>query len=296
SGGDLFETAAGIEVLSSPMAGTDRYFSRSAGTSLSTPLVTSMAAEILKFYPGLLVQTVKAIMLNTTEMSCGKKPAIFNDTSLKGVLKKLTGFGSPVEENLLMTNENAVTFIIEDNIDLEEVKTIDIRIPKRLLKDKNKLSFISTLCYSFNPIRENFLNYCPLQIVFGFFRPSTAAVLANEKAENYIIKRGLSWSEDTWAPEGRFYCNVQQQDFYLHQQNLESIGHKVTLGIKCTGKKEIGINHRELLEAGSHPFSLVVTIAEVPESNVSGELYNQIIAMNRVQNIISTDIDLDLNI
>lgn len=296
NGGDLFEKQAGIEVLSSPRADGDKYFSRNAGSSLSTPLITSMAAEILKYYPSLSVQSVKAILLNEADFPCGKSPVLFRDPSLKGILKKLIGFGIPAEKNLTLTDENSVTFIIEDSINLEEVRAIDVKIPKRLLQDNNKLEFTATLCYSFEPIRENHLNYCPLQIVFGFFSPSSAKVLANEKTKKYMIKAGVSWSEDTWAPEGRFYSNVQHLHFCLSQENLVDVRFKTTLGIKCTGKKEIDAHARKELKKGSHSFSLVINIAETPENNVSGELYNQIIAINTVESILSTDIDLDLDV
>lgn len=295
NGGDLFEQNAGIEVLTSPVAQHDKYFSRSAGTSLSTPLVTSMAAEILKVYPSLHVQTVKAILLNSAESPCGSNPLPFRNTSLPGLLRKLVGYGMPIEQNLTFTNENGVTFIVEDEIDLEEVKSIDIRIPKRILKNKNKLCVTATLCFTFDPIRENHLNYCPLQIVFGFFKPSTAQQLANDKVEKYKIKPALSWSEDTWAPEGRLYSNVQQLFFHLTPEHLESIGYTTTLAIKCTGKKEIIAKHRDLLELGGHRFSLIFNITEVPENNASGELYNQLIAINTIEDILSTNIDLDIN-
>jgi hypothetical protein len=296
NGGDVFEQDAGIEVLTSPTADRDKYFSRSAGTSLATPLVTSMAAEILKAYPGLHVQTVKAILINTAETPCGNNPVLFRDSSLQGVLKKLLGFGMPQPESLVFSSENAVTFVIEDTSSLDELKTIDIHIPRGLLRDKNKLCFTATLCYSFSPIRENHLNYCPLQIVFGFFKPSTPKVLANDKVEKYQIKKGLSWSEDTWAPEGRLYSNVQQLYFHLSQDNLRSIGYTTTLGIKGTGKKEIDETSREKLKRDKHRFSLVINITEVPENNASGDLYNQITAINTVQNILSADIDLQADI
>lgn len=296
NGGDLFEKDAGIEVLTSPMAERDKYFSRSAGTSVATPLVTSMAAQILKYYPGLHVQSVKAILINSAESPCGNNPVLFRDSSLRGVLKKLVGFGAPVSDRLTFSGDDAVTFVIEDEMNLDELKTMDINIPQKLLKDKNKLCVTATLCYSFEPIRENHLNYCPLQIVFGFFKKSSPKALSNDKVEKYQIKKGLSWSQDTWAPEGRMYANVQHHYFHLSQENLETIGHTMTLGIKCTGKKEIDEVSRQKLKREMHRFSLAINITEVPENNASGDLYNQIIAINVIENILSADIHLDAGI
>lgn len=63
-GGDLFKYEAGMEVLRSPLSQEEKYFGRTCGTSLATPLVTSYAAEILNNYPTLKTQTVKALLIN----------------------------------------------------------------------------------------------------------------------------------------------------------------------------------------------------------------------------------------
>ncbi|MCE9539126.1 MAG: S8 family peptidase [Bacteroidetes bacterium] len=65
-GGDLFDFEAGIEILRSPLQSTEKYFSRTCGTSLATPLVTSIAAQILKEYPKLKTQSVKSLLINST--------------------------------------------------------------------------------------------------------------------------------------------------------------------------------------------------------------------------------------
>ena len=63
-GGDLFDSKAGLEILRSPLVLEDKFYGRSCGTSLATPLITSFAAEILNEYPALRTQTVKALLIN----------------------------------------------------------------------------------------------------------------------------------------------------------------------------------------------------------------------------------------
>ena len=60
-GGDLLNEQSGIEVIGSP---ADNYFKRTSGTSLSAPLITSIAAEIAGIYPDLSVQSIKALLIN----------------------------------------------------------------------------------------------------------------------------------------------------------------------------------------------------------------------------------------
>jgi hypothetical protein len=74
-GGDLFNYQSGIEILRSPLSATEQYYGRSCGTSIATPLVTSYAAEILNVYPALRSQTVKGLIINTSDSPCGDEPS-----------------------------------------------------------------------------------------------------------------------------------------------------------------------------------------------------------------------------
>jgi hypothetical protein len=67
----------------------------------------------------------------------------------------------------------------------------------------------------------------------------------------------------------------------------------ITLGIKCTGKKDIDSLHRKMLEDTDHKFSLVINITEVPEARASGNLYNEMIANNFAEAITTIDLQAD---
>ncbi|MBS1555449.1 MAG: S8 family peptidase [Bacteroidetes bacterium] len=288
-GGDLFKYESGLEILRSPIepAG-DRYFSRGAGTSYSTPLIASYAATIKKRYPSLNLQTIKALLINSSESPCGDNPPLFRGYSIN-LLKKLTGFGRPKNDLLTGTDNNSVTFIIEGEIELEELQTILISIPTFINKSGNKLNFKTTLSYSFLPVKDNHLCYLPFQITFGIFKPIEANAMGKMKTEDYRIKQGMSWSDDFFGIENRLFSNVQQRDDNVSGEQIALMGNKVSLAIKCTGKSDIPDSDRKHLEATKHKFSLVLTITELPTSRANNKLYQEIIAINTIEAIASIE-------
>lgn len=290
-GGDLFRFEAGIEVLRSPIEQDGpRFFSRSAGTSLSTPLVASYAASTVRHYPTLKMQSIKALLINAAESPCGNNPPQFR-TLPKQVLRKLIGFGRPQGEFLITTSDNSITFVIEDEIEVNELRTIPISIPAYINRSGNKLNFKSTLCYSFRPIKDNHLAYLPLQITFGIFQPIEAQTMATMKTEDYRIKDGMSWSDDFFGIENRLFSNVQQRNDNVSGQKIGEIGNLVSLAIKCAAKKEIPTGDLGYIENTSHKFSFVLTITELPISRASDRLYADMVAINTIEAIADAQTD-----
>jgi hypothetical protein len=292
AGGDLLDLEAGIEVISlNPAIG----FERNAGTSFSTPLVTSLAAQLLKQYPKLRTQTLKACLINSANSACGDNPIDFRNPEHKSLLRKLIGSGVPDEDGVLYSNPDRVTFVIEDTIKVEEFKAIDLKLPEYLNPSKaitnHKLEVTATLCYKFKPIFNNHLNYCPLHISFGIFKflNEDITVTSKRNVDEYKIKSAISWSEDFFGAT-RLYSNVQKFKTNLQPSDISNIDNTLNLIIRCTSKKEVDI------ENISHPFSLVVTVTELPyEGETTGQLYDEIIALNKVEAIGDINIDLDID-
>jgi Subtilase family len=284
-GGDLFRFESGLEILRSPIEPPgDRFFSRGCGTSYSTPLITSYAATVCQHYPSLSLQTVKALLINSAESPCGNNPPHFRGYPIN-LLRKLTGFGRPKSDLLTGTDNDSVTFVIESEIELEEFQTILISIPHYINRSGNKLNFKATLSYSFLPVKDNHLCYLPLQLTFGVFKPIEAEVMGKMKTEDYRIKNGMSWSDDFFGVENRLFSNVQQINHTVSGGQIESVGNKVSLAIKCTGKKDVPDSHRKHLEETRHKFSLILTITELPTSRATNRLYQEIIAINTIEAI-----------
>lgn len=159
-GGDYFNDDSGIEVL----AREGEYYMRTAGTSLATPLITSMAAEILNVYPDIKIQAVKALLINSAGYYSLKHIPHFKNK--EKLLHKLIGFGKPDENLLVQSSNNSITFIIEDEIKSEEIMAIPLYLPEYLRESGNKLIFNISLAYKFKPNRSGHLDYLPLNIGF----------------------------------------------------------------------------------------------------------------------------------
>jgi len=291
-GGDLHEYEAGMEVLRSPIAEGQQFYGRACGTSLATPLAASLAAELLALYPSLRTQTIKALLLNNGKKLWGNHPPHFAPFEFD-LVRKLTGFGRPAREGLFFSSDNSITFVIEQDIDLDEVIAIPINIPPYFAESGNKLKFDVTLCYSFLPIQNNHLNYLPLHISCGIFKCCDVSVIASGDAKEYRIKNGISWTEDFFGVENRLFSNAQQLSFNLQAGDMEDLDNKVCLAIRCTAKKNIDESHRKYLEEILHEVSVVVAIAEIPDAKAGNRLYAAMFENNRIENITEAEADAE---
>lgn len=294
AGGDLLDGEAGMEVFSITAG---QFYTRNAGSSFSTPLVTSLAAEILTAYPKLKAQTVKALLINGSNSVCGKNPPAFTE---KGLLRKLIGNGTPDRNHVLYSNENSITFVVEDSITVEEFKLIKIKLPEYLNPTKqasnHKLNITGTLCYKFFPVKDNHLSYCPLHISFGVFKPDVTD-MAMKETKDYKIKSAISWSEDFFGIENRLLSNVQKINYNLQPDDIGNVNNEISIAIRCTQKDEIDSGLAEKLANGSHEFSLAITFTELPHEKANtNRLYNELSAINTIEVIthIEPGIDIDL--
>ncbi len=288
-GGDLFRESSGMEILRSPIEQDGRrYFARSAGTSLAAPLVTSYMATIMRHYPSLRMQTIKALIINSAESPCGKNPPIFREFPID-LLRKLIGFGRPQPDKLINTDNNAVTFVIEREIRLDEFQTIKLVLPTFLNETKNKLNFKATLCYNFRPIKDNHLGYLPLQITYGLFQHLEGNGMSQMDSEDYLVKGTVRWSDDFFGVENRLFSNVQRTEYSLSGELIRDLNNQVCIAVKCHGKKEIPVGDLRHLENTAHKFSLVITITELPVSRAQNRLYQEITAINSIQAIAQAE-------
>ncbi|MCE7057970.1 S8 family peptidase [Algoriphagus sp. AGSA1] len=286
-GGDYLSLEAGMEVLSSPQ-GPSPFFARLAGTSLAAPLITSMVAQLVKEYPALKMTSIKALLINSAESPAGKNPQDFNSADTKKLFRKLTGHGRPNPDRLIESNENAITFVIEDSINFDGFYSFDLRFPNWVLSTSNKIELTATLVYKFLPIPNNHLAYLPLHISFGIFKPMDIAVMSQQDLDNFQLRSGVSWAEDHFGVEDRVFSNVQKICFNISSHHFDVGNPSVAIAMRCYGKSTIPeANFRHLRES-NHPFSLVIGLREIPrtkKSKLSGSLYNDIEALNELQAI-----------
>ncbi len=296
-GGDLFDENVGIEILRSPFVSRDKFFGKTCGTSLATPLVTSYAAEILNSYPKLRTQTVKALLVNSAKYETKSKLPHFKNKP-DSLLKSLVGFGKPSKEELLLNYDNSITFIVEDNINVGEILKIPLELPKYLKKSGNKLQFDISLCFSFRPIKDNQLDYLPLHISFNIVQNKAIEDIAFGVAKKNVdtpqekVAYGIKnfpWSEDHFGIDNLILSNTQNATYRLQPDDYEKINDSLAISVRCLAKNE----YITELEKLKHPFSIVIKITEILSNENGNNLYSEMLEINNFLEIES-NLDTDL--
>jgi hypothetical protein len=303
-GGDydinLNSEKAGLKVLSTK---TGMFYDRHIGTSLSAPLIANIAAKLLKEFPQLNnnMQTVKALIVNSA-ITPGYSDT-FNDLE-NTTPNQLVGHGIPEIEKCIYSNENQVTLILEDTIEPKHIKSYPIKLPDYLQSLERQSSILevnATLCFSFKPVANNHLTYCPIHIAFGIFRNIdletrdkdgnlTEIGINGNKTENIKFKK--SWSQDYYY-KAKMLSNCQRLNFTISKKDL--IDEKGVFKIAINSKLHKLLNptlEKEYLK--ENKFSLVVTIKENPVNKKNtGRLYDEIIAINKLESIATLSADLE---
>lgn len=296
-GGDLFDIQSGLEILRSPMVTTDKFYGRSCGTSLATPLVTSYSCDILNEYPNLRTQTVKALLINSARYYDKNKLPHFKNKH-DSLIKSLVGFGKPIKEGLISNSNNTITFVIEDSIRVGEIIKIPIELPVYLKESGNKLQFDISLCYSFLPIKDNQLDYLPLHISFNLVKNSIIDNIANG-----VIKKGrdtkpeipiygiknFTWSEDHFSIDSRQFSNSQFMQYRLQTYDYDLINDSIALSVRCLVKNAYLKQYEKL----NNPFSIVIKITEIINNEGVSNLYSEMLKINN-HIVIESAIDLEL--
>jgi Subtilase family len=285
-GGDYFDDQFGLEVFS-----TNGQNFRTCGTSLATPFVTSICAELLSHYPTLRTQTLKALLINSASYDYAspfKKLTNSSDALLKGLI----GFGKPSSIKAIEGSNNSICLIIEDDILDKEIMAMPIILPAYLQQSNSKLDFDITLCFSFNPIKDNQLDYLPTHIAFNVVQNVSIETIANgvkkimkdtkRGTPEYGIKN-FTWSEDFFGVDGHLFSNSQKMNYRLQPTDLKNI-REVALAIRCLCKND----YAEKLKQTKHSFSLILTITEIKQQDNSVSLYDEFLLVNSCVEISNT--------
>lgn len=114
------------------------------------------------------------------------------------------------------------------------------------------------------------------------------SILSQKDLENFQLRSGASWAEDHFGVEDRIFSNVQKLAFLISSQHFDPDNPSVSIAIRCYGKStipELALRH---LQNENHPFSLVISLKEIPKtkkSKLSGSLYNDVMLLNDLQAI-----------
>jgi hypothetical protein len=276
---DWTDDAAMVSLSARPEIG----FVRDTGTSFSAPLVANLAAKILNEYPKLRVQTIKALIINGASLT--------NITFPKALIelqKSVAGHGFVDIEKSLHSTENSPTLILEDTIKDNEMRIYPVNFPDYLVTEalgriKSILKFTATLCFSFEPIKNNQLSYNPIHIAFSFFRNHSAEQIVSKNDENNSkLRSNLSWSQN-----GRHvskpipYANTQKLSFSVDVGQLRSENQTLKLAVQARLTNQV-IGELPKDYPKEFPFSLVITIEENLPKN-TGKLYDETQLVNNLE-------------
>jgi hypothetical protein len=285
-GGDLFTDDSGMEVLTFE----GQYYTQTAGTSLSTPLITSLAAEIIYLYPLFNMQTVKALLLNSS--SYYKYTDFPEFQANEKLFKNLIGYGKPEKEKLLNGSNESIVLVIEDKIKSGEIITMPLYLPPYLKKSGNKLKIDISLCYKFNPVHKDHLNYNPLHISFNVIKDLPIETVSTGKAIDYGIKNAFSWSEDHFGLDNLLFSNTQFKSYVLQPNDLYNLESSIGIGVRCLVKNNLETIH----SSKENEFSLVIRLTEIVKNDLRKSLYDEIRSLNNVVDIaLFSDTDLELD-
>lgn len=277
-------TRASMEVLS---ANPTESFYNHIGTSFSAPLVANIAAQIQKKYPGIKAQSIKALIINGASLNLIRFQSPF-----AGLLNKTAGHGLANEVKSVFSNDNEITFLLEEEIEPDELKIFPLNFPKYLVEDdlgkKNGiLKITATLCFSFIPLINHQLGYCPVHIAFCFFKNQTGdEIQSKEEKIKSLLKTSLRWSQSARHKSKPIpYTNTQKISFVVNVKDLINEHGTFKIGVNCRINPQLLPGTEKSYEK-AHSFSLAITVEEkLKDENLTGKLYQDMILYNSIKNI-----------
>ncbi len=105
------------------------------------------------------------------------------------------------------------------------------------------------------------------------------------------IKSTYPWSEDFGYINRQLLSNTQKKEWIINKQELLNIKNEFAVVTRCLGKENY-IN-----EGIENPYSLVISIEEYNDIGLDeSDLYQEISAINEVENMIEIETELDIEI
>lgn len=291
-GGDFdqrgFDNVYGIKVLSSE---TGMFFKKSLGTSYSAPLAANLAAKLLRQYPEISMQSLKAILINAArEIRLGNE---FKDFSAR-TITAICGYGVPKEAECIFSDDHRATFIIEGQVSPEEYEVLELKLPDYLQdvpRSRGLLKIHATLCFKFDPVPDNQMAYCPIHFAFGFFKNVAPEQITTERMGDVKLKQE-GWTEDYYF-KNKVFSNTQKIDFSISKRDLVSENNTVRIGIHSRLHKHLDAGRLGRYNRPHH-YSLAISIEEkTKEEDRTHNLYDELIAINQLEAIGEIEIELD---
>ena len=264
------------------------------GTSFAAPLTANLAAKIIKNYPALSNESVKALIINGASLNL-----IPFATDVSKLRNRVIGNGLVDDLKSLYSDENSATLILEDVIGNGNIRIYPINFPKYLIEDdlgkkRGILKVTATLCFKFLPIKNNQLSYNPIHMAFSIFKNHSADdIMKPDEELKSKLKTTLSWSENgRYVSKPLPYSNTQKIFLNVNVDDLNNEGNTFKLAVHAKLSEQVVGGLPEDYPA-EFPFSIVLSIEETIRNN-SGKLYDEIQLVNQLEVIQELDSDAGL--
>lgn len=300
---------SGLEVLSAELSERTFY---AIGTSYSAPLAANVAAKLVRMYPNLTMQSVKAILINSSERI---NPGDFFTDFSNCLQNRIMGYGNLNKTLAQYSDEERVTMIIEDEINPGRIKMFPLHLPKYLNAAKRKNSLLkidATICFKFQPKPDSQMLYCPLHVTFaigknlhlekiqkviktledGASREENIPLGYNGNSSTRIkLNSGKGWVQDYYY-KGKITSNAQKTTLRIKRDNIIDENNCFKIAVNAAFHKLLTEAEKEPYKAGI-PFSLAITIQQFPVKNEAlPSLYNELVLINQLESIADIDIEL----
>lgn len=198
-----------VQVVGAGGQQPDRLLAASHGTSFAAPLVSHAALRILRRYPSLTGNSVRALLLVGSEalpdfLSGGNAQSRIDQ-------RRLVGYGRVSAERAESSDDHRVVLLGESSLTLDQVHFYRVPLPSSFRQSGGSISITVALAFD-PPVRVTRLDYLANKMSFQLFHGTTVADVraAYVRAES---EQGMQEDVDLSPSElRRFQLDLQPSD------------------------------------------------------------------------------------
>lgn len=163
-------------IVSTNLNYLDNLFDCSVGTSLSTPKICHIAAQILNKFPKISTNFLKCLILASASVPQEARDIL--EPIDKESVFRLCGYGKPNIEKSLFSNETDVLLYNEDSIKEDNFHMYELPIPEDFISTNGEREISVSLAYN-PPVRHTRLKYLGAQLNFRIIRGKSVGAVAH---------------------------------------------------------------------------------------------------------------------
>jgi len=160
----IWVTDPEISIVSTNNRFRERLFTVGVGTSYAAPRIAHLAGQILKQYPGISANLIRALIASSACVPSAFSGVLDDDETLR-----LCGYGRPEINKALYSTDSRVTLIADDTIGIDRIHIYKVPIPDTFKDTTGKRSISVTLAFD-PPVRYTRKGYIGIKMDFYLIR------------------------------------------------------------------------------------------------------------------------------